>query len=285
MHGGPYIQPKDANYIGTLSGVVSDSTGNPILLSNRHVMFIHELGAAGGALLQPPSPPSSTKFRVVGYTKTRKTPAGINFPLNKQLSNAEISKLPTYYDAAIASVTVPYSFNIPGIGVPTGHTDPKVGMNVTLAGGTSGVTKGKITNISSNFKATENAPKGQYTYVKNAFIHSCKSTSGDSGSMIIEDSTKKVIGLHMAGDDARPDFNVGCRASAIAKAFGINFVGKSGTFTPPGYKPPTPTPSPQPTPTPQPSIDPILVFINQHPLEVGLGAIFLFAVVMSSTSG
>mgnify|MGYP001567972349 FL=1 len=81
LHGGPYIQPKDANYIGTLSGVVSDSTCNPILLSNRHVMFIHELGAAGGALLQPPSPPSSTKFRVVGYTKTRKTPAGINFPL------------------------------------------------------------------------------------------------------------------------------------------------------------------------------------------------------------
>ena len=294
LHGGPYIQPKDAHFIGTLSGVVSDSAGNPLLLSNRHVFFIGETGPANIALWQPIRPPGTTNARVVGFTRTRRTPAGINFPLNKTLTQAEIAKLPTYYDAAVASVTVPYTFNIPGIGIPTGHTEPKIGMVVTLAGGTSGVTHGKITSISNNYKALENAPQGQYTYVKNAFVHSCKSTAGDSGSMIVEDATKKVVGLHMAGDDARPDYNVGCRASAIANAFGISFVGKSGIFTPPGYTPPTTCQPPKqiingqcivpPVTTPPFEIpEPILTIITNYPLPVGLGAIFLFAAIMSSS--
>jgi hypothetical protein len=284
LHGGTWIMPKDARFVGTLSAIVNSSSG-PLLLSNRHVFYMEEYASpAGGALWSPPAAAGNKTARVVGYTRGRKLPGGIFFPTNRTLTPFEIAGLPTYFDAAIASVNVPYTYDIPGIGVPTGHTEPRLGMNVTLVGGKSGLNKGKITNPSVNYKMTKQVPAGQYAYVRNAFIHSCVSTAGDSGSMVIETATKKVVGLHYAGDDAKPEYNIGCRASAITRAFGIDFKGKPGVFTPSGYKPPT-TPEPGQTPsTSPPGADPIIALIKKYPIVAAVGGIIFVAIVGVSLS-
>lgn len=291
LHGGISIGPTDQNIRGTLGCIVNhNSTGAPFLLSNRHVFFPEGKEPAGQNLRSPFPPAKGQSTRNVGTTSAWKSPPApiITVKSGNYTPPSNASSLQAYYDAAIARPTVNFTYEIPGIGVPTGHIEPKAGMNVKLLGSTSGLQPGKIvqadyTTCNSSISV---APKGKCMFQKAAFLHSCNSGPGDSGSPIVDTATRRVVGLHFAGNE-NANRNVGCRAGAIASAFNVNFVGKVGTFNSKGVKigggsgpSPTPGPTPGPTPTPTPLPNPPIVdFIAKHP-EYVAGGIAVLALLM-----
>lgn len=240
IHGGCYVSSAaEPCCMGTLSGIVTKN-GLPYLLSNAHVFFNanDSVGKAGQKVYQPPSGYSGS--RTVGLTLARKRPEGTRFKWGTTPSQTFLNNAPTYYDAGLSTVKVKYDFNIPKVGVPTGHTEPRKGMKVILAGARSGVDTGVITSASTNITIHDTgSPYG--FFAKNVFQHDCNSTHGDSGAMVVEIATKKVVGLHFAGNDQSPKENFAVKASAIVNALGISFKGKAGTFNPPtGYTTPPP---------------------------------------------
>src|ERR1041384_6817492 len=115
LHGGVYVNPRGAQWIGTLSGVVTKS-GVPYLLSNAHVFYTHSGCCQGKDIMEPPD--VYPRARKVGVTQSRHKPGGVTFKNGTSPSSSAIQKMVTYYDAGLATCTVRYSFNIDGVGIP-----------------------------------------------------------------------------------------------------------------------------------------------------------------------
>ena len=95
-------------------------------------------------------------------------------------------------DCAVCSLgSRPWSFDIYGIGGPTGTAEARIGMKVMKSGLSSGVTWGRIDGISS----------AGFTVVPDTAVPAAGEMSlpGDSGSIWM-DYTNRAIGLHFAGE-------------------------------------------------------------------------------------
>lgn len=199
------------------------NVGKAYILSNNHVIAANNLASVGDNIIQPAKHDSGRVDRDTIAFLHRWVPL-INQDFN-------------FVDAAIAEVkggtewssyVSPY---ITHIGIPEKLADPSIGMNVEKVGRTTGYTRGEI--ISARFSTKINYPMGMLT-----FRHQIRTTSmskpGDSGSCLIEQGTKKPVGLLFAGSDTASYCNP---MSKVLSALSTSYInkypsGRTHTFSP-----------------------------------------------------
>jgi len=195
----PYI------YAGT-AGMRVRAWTNPnikFILSNNHV-----LGAIGPTLCPNTAdgwpPPTNWAMQPgtldIGFDPGKDPTyfAGIDFryvPLDFTVGASNV------VDAALAYTTPSYaSTEILGLGQPNPVVgQPTVGMAVTKSGRTSGVTTGSVTAVNSTVNVNYGTGCGVARFIKQAITTASLGTSGDSGSVVLEQGTNTPVGLYFAG--------------------------------------------------------------------------------------
>ena len=182
----------DVCYTGTLAGFPIDNSGNPVLLSNNHVIAVDfskpdfYTGKRGDPIIQP-------GFRDGGNSDTDAIASLENW-IRLMMDGSE-----NLVDCGYAVINEDIVVGDPNLcGAVTGKksVDPVVGMAVKKAGRTTGCTTGKITgvNVSGNVR---------YSTGTAHFIDQIKTSlnlnSGDSGSLILTDQDEPVALLFSSG--------------------------------------------------------------------------------------
>lgn len=191
MQGGISVSNAYRNIYGTLGGLVTDrETGNPMILSNFHVLVSGWYARAGQPIYQPGRGDGGNAADTVARLSR----------------HAMASNL----DAAVAELTgsrklINDQF---GLAPVTGVAWAQVGMNVVKSGRTTDVTHGRVTGVEGIAKLYYS---GVYRLIRNVIkieprVGPDVSAGGDSGSFWLEEETKNVVGLHFArGKDSDTD--------------------------------------------------------------------------------
>lgn len=194
---------------GTLGAIVKK--GNKLfLLSNSHVLAKSGLGKIGDKIIFPGEADNGGTNQVVAkLSKFLKFKRGDDF-LNR-------------IDAALAEIDKDFrdeiDFSIRGAGSPPATAEPVRGMKIVTRGRTSGNTEGEVQDV--HFRIVL-----PYEGVgKVGFLDQVKCTRyskpGDSGSIIVDKASKKIVGLHFAGSSEGSIFNP---IGQVIKAFKFKFV-------------------------------------------------------------
>ncbi len=192
-----FRDPGDAFVMaGTFGALVADDKG-VYILSNNHVLADENQLALGSPIFQPGllDGGNPTKDQVATLTRF--------IPIDTSADNK--------VDCAIAQALRPdlVTNAILQIGAPTGSAEAAFDMNVHKFGRTSGYTAGRIasidTDVTIQYEAGPVFFAGQITIdsLPGTKSSSPFSKAGDSGSLIVERSTGKAVGLLFAGSDAR----------------------------------------------------------------------------------
>src|SRR5919199_2086557 len=176
-------------YVGTLGSIVRDNvSGNPMMLSNFHVMCIDNTFHTGDTQAQP--------GRVDGGT----CPTSVVGTLARQSLGGSV-------DCAVADISASRgtACEIVDIGTITGTATASLGAAVRKRGRTTGLTYGIVDSINLSVNINYGAALGTKTLtnqigVKPDTSHNPKfGDHGDSGSVVVN-GARQVIGLHFAGD-------------------------------------------------------------------------------------
>jgi len=284
LHGGIWLRNYHSNEVGTLGCIVNDNkSGTPYMLSNQHVFLPGVVTAPyskpmiGDIVLQPPF---GTEQRVVGHVAKNKGPASTRYPKNTPVSAIEADirnhVVEDFYDASLANLSTKFSYEIPNIGIPTGHEEPKIGMPIASLTGRSGLLAGEVAASTVNSLGT--LPDGSIQVSLNIFHSTQEWGPGDSGSLIINLANRKAIGLIYATqypNGGGTPVHLACKTTTIAKAYDINFVGRKGTFNPDGSLSTTPSPTPHPLPYPDFGISPEIL-VGGAVVGLGVAALVIF---------
>lgn len=112
-------------------------------------------------------------------------------------------------DCAIAKLLDPSQFGseILNIGVVSGTKAPAIGMRVRKSGRTTGYTEGNITLLNATVNVGYTTSKGPRTArFVGQVITQPMSQGGDSGSLIVDATENKAVGLLFAGSNAATIF-------------------------------------------------------------------------------
>lgn len=105
-------------------------------------------------------------------------------------------------DAALAKLVNNYQVddNILGIGRVTGTKIPEIGMTVRKSGRTTGLTQGRITLLNATITISYDTSRGLRTarFTGQVLTESI-SQGGDSGSLVVDGTENKAVGLLFAG--------------------------------------------------------------------------------------
>ena len=179
---------------GTLGAVVWDKTDCKVsILSNWHVLCGSSACAAGEAIYQPGVFDGGTAADTIGTLKR--------------------FRLDTHNDSALAELdgSRGSSRDIVGLSPITGVVAPRLGMQVVKSGRTTEITEGIIDGVSLSTSinyggGVVNSFQDQIHIVPRPPWPSVDveiSRGGDSGSVWIEESSDKAVGLHFAGESSR----------------------------------------------------------------------------------
>ena len=174
-------------YVGTLGAIVKDNaTGNPLLLSNFHVMCIDNGWHAGDTMAQP------------GRVDGGSCPANVVGTLQR-------AQLTSLVDCAVSSLSGRgYSCEIADIGKVAGTAAATLGQAVRKRGRTTGLTYGFVESVSLSVNIDYGAGIGTKTLTNQIGIrpdtahNAAFGDHGDSGSAVV-DAGVHVVGLHFAG--------------------------------------------------------------------------------------
>jgi hypothetical protein len=175
---------------GTFGALVSKGTKR-FVLSNNHVLADENKLAVGASIFQP------------GFLDAGNPP-----------NNGAIAKLTKFVplvfgggmntvDCALAELNTSQSAtkSVLFIGAPTGKTKAAIDMVVHKFGRTTGFTAGRVTSIETDVNIQYEG--GNASFENQIIIVGLNSqpfsASGDSGSLILERSTNKAVGLLFAG--------------------------------------------------------------------------------------
>lgn len=177
---------------GTIGAIVYDRvTCRAMILSNFHVLAGALTAAAGEPILQPGVADGGVAAdRVATLRRFR---------------------IDTSMDAAVATLDAGVGFDreVLGLGTITGTAAPALGMNVVKSGRTTGLTAGIIDGVSLTVNINYGAGVGVVTLTDQLHIVPRPpwptvdyevSMGGDSGSVWMEESTNRAVGLHFAGE-------------------------------------------------------------------------------------
>jgi Peptidase family S64 len=175
---------------GTFGALVKDRAARYIL-SNNHVLADESRLPTGAPIFQP-------GLLDGGNVNTDEIAALSKFiPLSPSGNKV---------DCAIAKVTGKklVSKDVLHIGPPTGTTDAAIDMSVHKFGRTTSYTVGQIKSI--NTDVTVSYDTGNFVFQEQIIIVGTSrhpfSKAGDSGSLILERSTNKAVGLLFAGSNS-----------------------------------------------------------------------------------
>jgi len=197
------------NETGTLGAIVKKGS-KFFLLSNSHVLADSGKGKSGDDIIYPGEADTSGKTqKVAALTDFVPFKIGDDF-LNR-------------VDAALAEVDEDFvdqlDFSIRGAKSPLATTDPVRDMKIVMRGRTSGNSEGTVEDV--HFSIVLPYPG----VGKVGFIDQVKCTRyskpGDSGSIIVDKKSGKIVGLHFAGSSDGSIFNP---ISEVVKALKFSFA-------------------------------------------------------------
>jgi hypothetical protein len=264
IHPGLHVRNRLAKDVATISCILTMG-GKPFIVTSEHV--------ADRATTAVPGVANVAKIGDILISSTDE------YPVARVAAVRAPSAAGSYFDAALSSPLVPFSYEIPHIGIPKGHKDPVNGMKIKGIGLKSGfVSSGTIIEANSTktqSKAEISEMQGLGT-IRDTFTHSMPMGGGDSGGPILTEDNY-ILGFHTSSSTTAPIVRRAYKASALIKGYGgtISFAGKPGVFGPDG-QPTTITPiagtpsvpsasasaSASPSPSPTTSDDPIAVLIQ-----------------------
>jgi hypothetical protein len=203
-----------ANFVmaGTFGAVV-EAQGTRFILSNNHVLAQENSLPPGSTIFQPGLLDMNTPAPNAIATMTRFI----------TLSSAAANKV----DCAIAEITDPAKVSatvMPKVG-KLGSNQPlaaAMSMKVMKTGRTTGFTTGVITDLTADVKVKYEM--GTLSFTDQIIIHGGNtpfSDSGDSGSLIVEQSSKRAVGLLFAGST---DFTIANHIEDVLGELQVNLV-------------------------------------------------------------
>ncbi len=219
--GGVSIAHSDVT-AGTLGVLAHRVTGEPVILSNNHVLANSNAGHAGDAVLQPgpydggrPQDAIAKLAEFVPIVFSERELSGLGRFLERALASLlapmglGLRRLPSgktnLVDAAIATPLAAdlVAPDILEIGPVAGIAAAALGLRVKKSGRTTGLTRGKVTGL----EATVEVDYGGKTAVfRGQVVSDILSRGGDSGSLIVDDANR-AVGLLFAGGDTTTILN------------------------------------------------------------------------------
>ena len=195
-------------FAGTLGVVVRDnSTGDPLLLSNFHVMCVDSGWSVGDQMVQP------------SRVDTGVCPGGV-------LGTLLRAQLTSSVDGAVCTLSGRgWACEIVDIGAVAGTSTATLNLDVRKRGRTTGLTYGKVDSLSLSVNIDYGDGIGSKTLTNQIGITSDTSKNpkfgdhGDSGSVVV-DGNRKVIGLYFAGSD--DGYGVANPIAAVLSALNIS---------------------------------------------------------------
>jgi hypothetical protein len=174
-------------HAGTLGIIVKDNaTGNPMLLSNFHVMCVDNEWNVGDAISQP------------SRLDNGNCPDDVVGTLSRASLGGQV-------DCAVAFLTArDQVFEVVDIGAINGTASAALDMNVRKRGRTTGLTYGTVEGLSGSIRLNygngigEVILKNQITVKADPAHSTLFSDNGDSGSVVVNDSGA-IVGLLCAG--------------------------------------------------------------------------------------
>ncbi|BCV20124.1 hypothetical protein [Moorella sp. Hama-1] len=212
---------------GTFGAVVKDrKTGEPLILSNNHVMANISNGSDGRAkigdpILQPGPYDGGTSEQVIGYLERF-------IPINpvvqevtctralrvEKILNRLVHLVRPYYQVRMQKITAAANIvdcavarpvkkdairpEILDLGPVQGVREPQLGMEIVKSGRSSGITRSTIRVLQATVKVV--LEEGLTGLFSDQFVTGPIAQPGDSGSLIL-DKENYAVGLLFAGSD------------------------------------------------------------------------------------
>ncbi|TAI65938.1 hypothetical protein [Bradyrhizobium sp. Leo170] len=194
---------------GTLGAIVKKGK-KLFVLSNSHVLAKSGLGKVGDKIVFPGESDNGGRDQVVATLS-----AILKFKTGDDFLNR--------VDAALAEIDQDFldkiDFSIRGAASPFATTNPVRGMKIVTRGRTSEDADGEVQDV--HFRIVMPYPG----LGKIGFLDQVKCTHyskpGDSGAIIVDKASKKIVGLHFAGSGAASIFNP---IAEVMKALKFRFV-------------------------------------------------------------
>lgn len=167
------------------------------LLSNAHVITRRGFASPGDSVCQPAAADGGSDGDVVARLADF-------VPLYPDREKTNVA------DAAVAKLEPGIQFDpeIPGIGFLSGVGRADVGMVVCKVGASSGLTVGTITDVAVSMDAYLDRRRPGRAWAFEGVIrieptagHSSFGIAGDSGALVVEQGTRKAVGLFFSGSE------------------------------------------------------------------------------------
>jgi hypothetical protein len=183
-----YEDPKKQTVMAGTFGALVTTGGKQYILSNNHVLADEGRLPAGAPIFQP-------GLLDDGNAKSDQVAALTKFVAYQQAGNSVDCAMAEVLSAALVSNEVLH------IGSPTGAIDAAIDMAVHKFGRTTSYTVGNVKSIDTD--VTVGYETGNFTFHGQIIIVGSDgqpfSAPGDSGSLILQRSTNKAVGLLFAG--------------------------------------------------------------------------------------
>lgn len=186
------------------------------ILSNNHVLANENNCNIGDDIYQPGPADGGTVADKIGELYSYITLIW-NDPEN-----------PNYVDAALCKPTNESDVldSLIGLDYPKGKREAELGESVTKSGRTTGVTEDNIVEFTGLIAVDYGG--GRIGYFDDQILTNYMATHGDSGSLLIDKTDRKAVGLLFAGSSSVVVFN---RATKVAEELGIQFYGEEARAT------------------------------------------------------
>jgi hypothetical protein len=199
----------DGSETGTIGAIVKKGS-DYFLLSSSHVLAKSGKGTVGDAIIYPG--PADLQ----GGAKQ-------NVAVLSAFAPFVTDGLVNRVDAALAQVdsnsVVNLDFSINGAKTPLDIIDPARDMAIVIRGRTSGISEGSVLDV--HFSYTVNYPGvGPIGFVDQVAC-SAYAQDGDSGAIVVDRATGKIVGLHCGGSSVFSFFNP---IAPVQKALNFQFA-------------------------------------------------------------
>jgi len=196
---------------GTLGAIVRKA-GKYHVLSNSHVLAMSGKAHAGDKIVYP------------GPMDGGKAPANVVAQLTDFVQFDTTGALVNHVDAALAEINpelyAKLNFAIHKAASPRVMGTARRGMKIVKSGRTTGKTRGEVIDVNFRFVMQYPGVKGKIGFIDQVLC-SRYSDGGDSGAIVVEEETGRIVGLHFAGASGGSVFNP---IRAVRSALGFQFV-------------------------------------------------------------
>lgn len=194
---------------GTLACRVLDArTGQVLGLSNNHVIlgadWGEQKGYASNPVLQPGTYDGGTTEDTIGYTVR-------GVPVRLGAENLVDACVFSEGESGILSPEVL------DLGVPGSAMEPVIGLQCMKSGRTTGTDQSVIESVGGTVDV---AGWGTARFTDQIIFRPAFAQGGDSGSLVVDLASGRVIGIVFAGSD---EVTAVCRASNVESLLGIRF--------------------------------------------------------------